>query len=143
MEIYEALLAVGLLLISAKLLEGVFKRVGLNSIIAYATVGVLLGPVTGLVEHNAQIDLVLGMGIFLFFFLIGIEELDIWGFLRAIRGRLVVACVLSVTITMLVALAFTTDVFFDFHLGLDFTPCPGRSRGAVHVQPGRGGEGAD
>ena len=121
MEIYEALLAVGLLLISAKLLEGVFKRVGLNSIIAYATVGVLLGPVTGLVEHNAQIDLVLGMGIFLFFFLIGIEELDIWGFLRAIRGRLVVACVLSVTITMLVALAFTTDVFFDFHLGLDFT----------------------
>lgn len=121
MEIYESLLAIGMLIILAKLLEGVFRRVGLNSIIAFAVAGIILGPLTGLVEHSEGIDLVLGIGIFMFFFLIGLEELDIWGFLRAIRGRLVVACVLSVTITMLVALAFTTDIFFDFHLGLDFS----------------------
>ena len=39
MDIYHDLLAIGLLLAFAKLLEGVFKRFGLNAIIAYATAG--------------------------------------------------------------------------------------------------------
>ena len=46
MELHESLVSIGLLLIVAKLLEGVFKRFGLNSIIAYATAGVILGPAT-------------------------------------------------------------------------------------------------
>ena len=46
MEIHETLLSIGLLLIVAKLLEGIFKRFGLNSIIAYATAGVILEPAT-------------------------------------------------------------------------------------------------
>ena len=50
MELHDALFSIGLLIVVAKLLEGVFKRLGLNSIIAYATAGVILGPVTGLVE---------------------------------------------------------------------------------------------
>ena len=48
MEIHEVLFSVGLLIVVAKLLEGVFKRFGLSSIIAYATTGVVLGPLTGL-----------------------------------------------------------------------------------------------
>ena len=59
MEIHETLLSIGLLLIVAKLLEGVFKRFGLNSIIAYATAGVILGPATGLVNSGAEIEIVL------------------------------------------------------------------------------------
>ena len=121
MDLHHALLAIGLLIIVAKLLEGVFKRFGLNSIIAYAVTGIILGPLTGIVETGADIDLVLNIGIFIFFFLIGMEELDIAGFLAAIRGRLFIASVLSVTISMLVSLAVTTDVFFDLQLGLDFT----------------------
>ena len=54
MEIHESLFAVGLLIVVAKLLEGIFKRFGLNSIIAYATAGVILGPVTGLVEDGSR-----------------------------------------------------------------------------------------
>ena len=50
MELHDALFSIGLLIVVAKLLEGVFKRLGLNSIIAYATAGVILGPVTGLVK---------------------------------------------------------------------------------------------
>ena len=88
MEIYDALLAIGLLIVFAKLLEGVFNRFGLNSIIAYATTGIILGPVTGLVEASGDVELILSVGIFMFFFLIGLEELDIRGFLSAIRGRL-------------------------------------------------------
>lgn len=125
MELHEALFAVGLLIVVAKLLEGIFKRFGLNSIIAYATTGVILGPVTGLVESSSEVEIILGIGIFIFFFLIGLEELDIRGFLAAIRGRLFLAAVLSVTISLLVSLAVTTDAFFDLQLDLDFTQALG------------------
>ena len=121
MDIQDALFAVGLLIVVAKLLEGVFKRFGLNSIIAYATTGVILGPVTGLVETGSEVEIILGIGIFIFFFLIGLEELDIRGLLAAIRGRLFLASALSVTISLLVSLAVTTDIFFDLGLNLDFT----------------------
>ena len=125
MDIHESLLSIGLLIVVAKLLEGVFKWFGLNSIIAYATTGVILGPVTGLVKSGTEIEIVLSLGIFIFFFLIGLEELDISGFLSAIRGRLFIASVLSVTISLLVSLAVTTDYFFDLQLGLDFTQALG------------------
>ena len=125
MEIDEALFSIGLLIVGAKLLEGVFKRFGLNAIIAYATAGVILGPATGLVESASEVEIILGIGIFMFFFLIGLEELDIRGFLAAIRGRLFLASVLSVTISLLVSLVVTTDIFFDLHLGLNFTQALG------------------
>ena len=125
MDIHESLLSIGLLIVVAKLLEGVFKRFGLNSIIAYATTGVILGPVTGLVKSGTEIEIVLSLGIFIFFFLIGLEELDISGFLSAIRGRLFIASVLSVTISLLVSLAVTTDYLIDLQLGLDFTQALG------------------
>ena len=125
MEIHEALFAVGLLIVVAKLLEGVFKRFGLNAIIAYATTGVVLGPLTGLVESGTEVEIILSIGIFIFFFLIGLDELDISGFLAAIRGRLFLAAVLSVTISLLVSLSVTTDFIFDLGLGLDFTQALG------------------
>ena len=125
MEIHHALFAVGLLIVVAKLLEGIFKRFGLNSIIAYATTGVILGPATGLVESSSEMDIILGIGIFIFFFLIGLEELDISGFLAAIRGRLFLASILSVTISLLVSLAVTTDFLFDLQLDLGFTQALG------------------
>lgn len=125
MEFHEALLSIGLLIIVAKLLEGLFKRFGFNSIIAYATTGVILGPITGLVETGSEITVVLSIGIFIFFFLIGLDELDIRGFFAVIRGRLFLASVLSVTISLLVSLAVTTDSLFDLKLDLDFTEALG------------------
>ena len=120
MEIHESLFAIGVLIVAAKLLEGVFKRLGLNAIFAYAIAGVVLGPMTGLVHTGEEIDLILSIGIFMFFFLIGLEELDIAGFLAAIRGRIFFTAVLAVTLSMLVSLAVTTDLFFDLGLGLSF-----------------------
>lgn len=125
MNIHETLFSIGLLIIGAKLLEGIFKRFGLNSIIAYAVAGVILGPVTGLIETGTETDIILGIGIFVFFFLIGLEELDIKGFISAIRGRLFTAATLSVIISMLVSLAVTTDYFIDLELNLNFTQALG------------------
>ena len=125
MEIQSAVLSVGLLIVVAKLLEGIFRRFKLNAIFAYSIAGLILGPVSGLVEESSQLDLILGLGIFIFFFLIGLEELDIRGFLAAIRGRLFLTSLLSVAISLLVSLAVTTGLLFDFHLDLDFTEALG------------------
>ncbi len=120
MHIHDALFSIGLLIVAAKLMEGIFKRFGLNSIIAFAVTGVILGPVTGLVKTGPDVDFILAIGIFMFFFLIGLEELDIRGFLSAIRGRIFVASTLSVVISLLVSLAVTTDFLFDLRLDLSF-----------------------
>ena len=125
MEIQSAVLSVGLLIVVAKLLEGLFRRFRLNAIFAYAITGVVLGPASGLVKDSPELDLILGLGIFIFFFLIGLEELDVRGFLAAIRGRLFLASILSVAISLLVSLVVTTDVLFDLHLDLDFTQALG------------------
>ncbi|MCY4623905.1 MAG: cation:proton antiporter [Chloroflexi bacterium] len=125
MELHEALFAVGMLIVAAKLLEGIFKRFGLNAIFAYAVAGVILGPVTGLVHTGPSVELILGIGIFMFFFLIGLEELDITGFVAAIRGRIFFTAVLAVTLSMLASLSVTTDVFIDLQLGLSFTQALG------------------
>lgn len=115
---HDAFVAIGLLIVVGKLAEGVFNRVGLNSIIAYAATGIVLGPVLGVVEPSAYLNTVLGIGIFILFFVIGLEELDIAGFVAAIRWRLLVASLLSVLLSFLVALAVTSTTFFDFGLGL-------------------------
>ena len=125
MELHEALFAVGALIVLAKLLEGIFKRIGLNAIFAYAVAGVILGPATGLVHTGPSIELVLSIGIFMFFFLIGLEELDIAGFVAAIRGRIFFTAVLAVTLSMLASLAVTTDIFIDLGLGLSVTEALG------------------
>ena len=57
--------------------------------------GVLLGPVLGFVELNGYIQIFLALGIFLYFFLIGLDEIDVSGFIAAppedqttlLRGR--------------------------------------------------------
>ena len=120
MELQEALLALGLLIVLAKLLEGVFRRFRLNAIFAYATAGVILGPILGIVEPSHDIEIILSIGIFVFFFLIGIDELDIRGFVASVQGKLFVAASLSVIVSILVSLTVTSDVLFDLQLGLSF-----------------------
>lgn len=45
---HEALLSLGLLVIATKLAEGIFRRLRLNAIVAYAAAGIVLGPVLNL-----------------------------------------------------------------------------------------------
>ena len=116
----ESLLSIGLLMLVAKLLEGVLRRARINSIVAYTLAGIILGPLTGLVEPTVELQFVLSIGVFVFFFLIGLDEIDITSFVAVVRCRFFVAATTSVLISMLVALTVTSDVLFDFGLGLDF-----------------------
>ena len=116
----DALLSVGVMIVVAKLAEGIFRRFRLNAIIAYTMTGILLGPVLGFVDLSDHIYVLLGLGIFLYFFLIGLDEIDVSGFMAAIRGRFFVAALISVIIPLLASLVITLDLFHDFELGLDF-----------------------
>ena len=117
----DVLLPIGLLIVVAKLAEGVLGRFGLNAIVAYALTGVLLGPVIGIVEPTDELHLFLDIGIFVLFFIIGLDEIDVPGFVATIRGRYFVAAIISVGVSLLVALSVTSDFLdADFVLGLEF-----------------------
>ena len=123
---HEALLSLGLLVIVTKLLEGIFRRLRLNAIVAYASAGILLGPVldlTGLwsIHSTGHIELLLTLGIFIFFFLIGIDEIDISSFMATLRGHYFLTAVLSVILSMGIALLVTTPYVYDFGLSLSFS----------------------
>ena len=112
----------GLLIVVAKLAEGILHRIGLISIVAYTMAGVLLGPVAGVVKPTSEIQLFLSIGVFVLFFLIGLDEIDLPGFMATIRGRYFVAGSLSVVISVLISLLVTSDfINSDFALGLEFS----------------------
>ncbi len=119
--IENALLSIGLLVVVAKLLEGLLRRFRINAIVAFTLTGILLGPIAGIIEPTNEIHVLLGIGIFLLFFLIGLDELDISGFMASIRGRYFVAAILSVLVPLLATMAVTTDIVYDFGLGLEFS----------------------
>lgn len=120
-----SLLSLGLLIIVAKLTEGVFRRLKQSAIVAYAAAGILLGPVlrqtgTWWIEPSLHLELLLTLGVFLFFFLIGIDEVDISSFMSSIRGRYFIAAILSVIFSLGISLLVTSEVIFDFGLQLSF-----------------------
>ena len=125
-DIRQSLLSLGVLIIAAKLAEGLFRRLRLNAIIAYAAVGILLGPAlqsTGLwhVQVTGHIELLLTLGVFIFFFLIGLDEIDISSFVESLRGHYFLAAMLSVIFSLGVSMVVTTGVVYDFGIDLDLT----------------------
>ena len=87
----DALLSLALLLIVAKLAEGLATRLGQSSLMAYVLTGIVLGPALGVVEVQADLTLFFGIGVVFLFFLIGVDELDISGFVETLRGRFFLA----------------------------------------------------
>ncbi|MCE2441330.1 MAG: cation:proton antiporter [Candidatus Latescibacteria bacterium] len=125
-ELHQSLLTLGMLIIVAKLAEGAFRRLRLNAIIAYAATGMFLGPVlelTGVwwIDSSLHLQLVLALGVFIFFFLIGLDEVDISSFMASLRGHYFLAAVLSVIVSLSISMLVTTDLVFDFGLKLNFT----------------------
>ena len=102
-------------------------RFGLSSIIAYTATGILFGPVSGIIwltdpHLRDELDRFLNIGVYLFFFLVGLDETNLPSFEATIRGRFSSAAVESVLVSMLVALSATSDLFgASFALALDFT----------------------
>ena len=73
------------LLIFAKLAEGLATRTGNSPLAAYVLVGLLLGPVVGVAPAGEHLGLFFEVGVVLLFFLVGVDEIDIAGFVRTIK----------------------------------------------------------
>ena len=104
----ELLVSLGLLLIIAKLLEGVAMRLRQSALIAYVTAGIILGPALGLVEATDELKLFFGIGVVFLFFLIGVDEMDVSGLAATIRGRFFLAG----TLAFLVSFGFAMTVTY-------------------------------
>ena len=87
----EALLSIGLLIVIAKIGEGVALRLHLSAMAAYVTAGIVLGPILGIVEPSPELEVFFGVGIIFLFFLVGVDEVDISRFAETVRGRFFLA----------------------------------------------------
>ena len=73
------------------------------------------------IESSLHLELVLTLGVFVFFFLIGLDEVDISSFMSSLKGHYFLAAVLSVIVSLSISMLVTTDLVFDFGLQLNFT----------------------
>ena len=89
---------IGVLLLAAKVAEGIGKRLGLGSVVTYTAAGLLLGPVFHVVAPTSDLGIAVDLGVFFLFFLIGVDEIDIVGFKAAFRGRFLVAGVVALVL---------------------------------------------
>ena len=105
----EDLLPIGLLIVVARLLECLLDRIGLSSIVAYTAAGILLVPVAGIVEPTSKLQVFLVIGVFILFFLVGLDEIDIPGLAATIRGRFFCATILG-AVAGIVSPAWLTSV---------------------------------
>ncbi|MEW6034944.1 MAG: cation:proton antiporter [Chloroflexota bacterium] len=102
-----ALLSLALLLIAAKVTEGLAVRLRQSPLVAYVLTGILLGPVLGLVNASPALNLFSTTGVVFLFFLIGTDEMDISGFVATLRGRFFLAGVVAFSLPLAIGFAVT------------------------------------
>ena len=96
----NSLLHLALLLIFAKLAEGLANRTGNSPLAAYVLVGLLLGPVIGVAPTGEHLGLFFEVGVVLLFFLVGVDEIDIAGFVRTIQKRILIAAIVAFAVPL-------------------------------------------
>ena len=120
---FEPILYLGILIIAAKLLGEVMHRIGQPTIIGNVLAGIIVGPaLLALVDPIDAIDLFISIGVFFLFFLIGLEEIDLPGLFRVLRGRIFVGSAIGFLVPFfaagLFALSFSDmDLIKSFAIG--------------------------
>ena len=135
----EDLLPIGLLIVVARLLECLLDRIGLISIVAYTAAAILLVPVAGIVEPTSKLQVFLGIGVFILFFLADLDEIDFPGVAATIRGRFFYVTFLG-AVTGIASPAWLTSVpsnsFFSQAFPADHRPasCRTLERSGILIQ---------
>jgi len=113
---FEPLMYLGILIIAAKLLGEVMHRIGQPTIIGNVLAGIIVGPALfALVDPTEEIDLFISIGVFFLFFLIGLEEIDLPGLFRVLRGRIFAGSVVGFLVPFFAAGLFALS-FSDMDL---------------------------
>ena len=111
----ENILAIALLIFLAKLLEDILIRLKQPSLLGWVFSGIFLGPgILGVISPNREILFLTSIGIYLFFFIIGIEEIDIDGIFNSLNRRYILVSFLSMILQL--ALTTVTVKFFGIEL---------------------------
>jgi Kef-type K+ transport system membrane component KefB/CBS domain-containing protein len=109
---HEVLLQTAALVALAKLAEALAVRMRLSPLAGWVAAGLLLGPVAGWAHPSDGLSLLASLGLALLFFLVGADEMDPAGVVRALRGR----TFLAVSAALLPP--FAAGLWAASHLGL-------------------------
>jgi len=113
--VFEAILYLAILIIAAKLFGELMHRINQPTIIGNVLAGVIVGPALfALVKPIDEIEIFTSIGVFFLFFLIGLEEIDLAGLFRVMRGRIFAGSIAAFLIP------FSVAAFFGLLLDLDF-----------------------
>jgi len=112
---FESILYIGILLISAKLFGEIMHRINQPTILGNVLAGIIVGPALfALVQPIEEIELFISIGVFFLFFLIGLEEIDLAGLFRVMRGGIFVGSAVAFLLPFIVAGIFGMALDMDF-----------------------------
>jgi Kef-type K+ transport system membrane component KefB len=113
--VFEAILYLAVLIVAAKLLGEVMHRINQPTILGYVLAGIIVGPALfAIVQPIEAIDLFISIGVFFLFFLIGLEEIDLAGLFRVMKGRIFAGSAVAFLIPFIVAGIFGLSLDMDF-----------------------------
>jgi len=103
------------LVIAAKLGGELLHRVGQPTILGNVIAGIIVGPaLLAIVQPIEAIELFVSIGVFFLFFLIGLEEIDIAGLFKVMKGRIFVGSAIAFLIPFIVAGIFGLTLDMEF-----------------------------
>ncbi|HUT06579.1 MAG TPA: cation:proton antiporter [Nitrosopumilaceae archaeon] len=112
---FEAILFIAVLVIAAKLGGELLHRIGQPTILGNVLAGIIVGPAFLAIVHPIEaIELFVSIGVFFLFFLIGLEEIDIAGLFKVMRGKIFAGSTVAFLIPFLVAGIFGLVIDMDF-----------------------------
>ena len=113
--VFEAILYLAVLIISAKLFGELMHRIKQPTIIGNVLAGIIVGPALFfLVQPIDAIELFISIGVFFLFFLIGLEEIDLPGLFRVMKGRIFAGSLVGFFIPFFVASLFGLSLDMNF-----------------------------
>lgn len=111
---FEAILFLAILVLASKVGGEIFHRIRQPTIIGNVLAGIIIGPAfLAIVDPVESIDLFISIGVFFLFFLIGLEEIDLPGLFRVLRGRIFAGSVLGFLIPFIAGTIFAMSTDMD------------------------------
>ncbi|GKS67867.1 hypothetical protein YTPLAS73_14140 [Nitrosarchaeum sp.] len=113
--VFEAILYLAVLIIAAKLFGELMHRINQPTIIGNVLAGIIVGPaLLAIVEPINAIELFTSIGVFFLFFLIGLQEIDLAGIFRVMKGRIFAGSAVAFLIPFFVAALFGLSLDMNF-----------------------------
>ena len=112
---FEAILYVGVLILSAKIFGELLHRIKQPTILGNVIAGIIVGPALfAVVQPIDEIELFISIGVFFLFFLIGLEEIDIPGLFRVLRKKIFAGAAVAFLIPFTAAFVLGVAIDLDF-----------------------------